>query len=94
MHRDHRRRYHVRPADQVYPGDHISTNQDAIDAVNGDRQDDATVDWDGVEEEASLVRDRTRTHPTTLRFLTSAGQLTREVGAEILVVKDRTDGTA
>lgn len=94
MHSDHRRRYHVAPAEDVYPGDRISTDQQAIDAVEGDRRADADADWEAVEKEAQLVRARTRTRPTTLRFGTSSGRLTVETGRKLLVVKDHTDGTA
>lgn len=93
MHSDHRRRYHVRPAEDVFPGDRISTDQDAIDAVNGDRRLDASVDWPAIEQAAGLVRGRTRTRPTTLRFRTTRGSVTREVDAEVLVVREHTDGT-
>lgn len=94
MHRDHRRRYHVVPAEGVYPGDRISTDQKAIDAVEGDRRADADADWEAVEKEALLVRARTRTRPTTLRFGTSSGRMTVETDRKLLVVKDHTDGTA
>lgn len=94
MHSDHRRRYHVRPADNVYPGDHISTDQEAIDAVNGDRRADAAVDWQAIEDGAQFVRHRTRTRPTILRFTTDAGPLTRRTDDDVLVVRERNDGTA
>lgn len=94
MHSDHRRRYHVRPAAEVYPGDRISTDQQAIDAVDGDRRADAAVDWDAVEAEAELVCDRTRTHPTTLRFRTGSRRVTADLDRRLLVIQQRTDGTS
>lgn len=94
MHADHRRRYHVRPAADVYPGDRISTDQQAIDAVNGDRQADAAVDWPAVEREARLVQDRTRTRATTLKFRTRTGNVTADLDDDLLVVRERSDGTA
>lgn len=94
MHSDHRSRYHVRPAADVYPGDSISTDQQAIDAVNGDRRADAAVDWEAVEGGARLVRNRRRPRPTTLKFVTSEGSVTREIGDDLLVIREHTDGTA
>lgn len=94
MHSDHRKRYHVRPAAEVYPGDRISTDQQAIDAVNGDRRADADVDWPAIERGAQLVSHRRRTHPTRLRFLTRGGAVTLGVGEDVLIVREHTDGTA
>lgn len=94
MHADHRRRYHVRPAAEVYPGDRISTDQQAIDAVNGDRQADAAVDWPAIEDGAQLVHDRTRTARTTLRFRTGLGDVKVDLDDPLLVVRERRDGTA
>lgn len=94
MHSDHRRQYHVRPAADVYPGDRISTDQQAIDAVNGDRRADAAVDWQEVEQRAQLVQQRHRPAPRLLAFTTPSGLVRRDVGDDVLVVRERSDGTS
>lgn len=94
MHSDDRRRYHVRPADQVYPGDRISTDQQAIDAVNGDRAADAAVDWPEIEQQAQLVQQRHRPAPRLLAFTTPRGLVRKGVTDDVLVVRERSDGTS
>lgn len=93
MHSEHRSRYHVRPAADIYPGDRISVDQQAIDAVNGDRRADAAVDWRAVEEQAGLVHHRRRPAPARLVFLTHRGKVERAAGDDVLVVRPRVDGT-
>lgn len=93
MHSDHRRQYHVRPAAEVYPGDRISTDAEAIAAVNGDRDADSAVDWERVEAEAGLVYERERQSRTRISFKTSRGRVPRATYDELLVVRERSDGT-
>ena len=97
MHSDHRRRYHqppppepryaVVPAADVYPGHTISTDQHAIDAVNGDRDADAAVDWSAVDGAAAVVRDRHRPTPTQLTFTTTRGPLDRATYDDVLLIR-------
>ena len=88
-----RSHYHVRPADEVFPGDIISTDAAAIAAVLGDRGADSAVDWPAVEDGAQLVRHRRRIRPDKLRFATPTGPVHRGVADDVLVVHERTDGT-
>jgi hypothetical protein len=94
MHSEHRARYHVRPAAEVYPGDRISVDPQAIDAVNGDRKADAAVDWPAIERDAQLVQNRQRPTPTRLTFSTPSGTVRVGVGDDVLVVRERSDGTS
>lgn len=93
MHSEHRRQYHVRPAAEVYPGDRISTDQQAIDAVNGDRAADAAVDWSVIEDDAALILHRNRPQPTRLAFTTNTGSVRLSTFEPVLVVRRRSDGT-
>ena len=94
MHSDHRRRYHIRPAAEVYPGDRISTDTTAIEAVDGDRDADARVDWEAVERDAGLVHHRRRPSQTELVFLTNRGRVAAGLDDWVLVVQERVDGTS
>lgn len=64
MHSEHRARYHLRPLADVYPGDRVSLDRDAIDAYEAGEP----VDWDKVDADARQVLDRHRTTPTHLRL--------------------------
>jgi hypothetical protein len=65
MHSEHRR-YLLRPLADVHPGDRVSTDQAAIDAVTHDHADQ--VDWGQVDADAAQVLDRHRPRPDRLEF--------------------------
>jgi hypothetical protein len=65
MHSDHRR-YLLRPLADVHPGDRVSTDQAAIDAVTHDDVDQ--VDWDQVDADAAQVLQRHRPRVDRLVF--------------------------
>ena len=88
MHSDHRRRYHIRPAESVYPGDRVTTDAAAIAAVRADPDADLPAD---VVDDAALILARSRQTPTRFRFPTSAGTLRLDSGQDVLVVKERGD---
>lgn len=88
MHSDHRRRYHVRPADQVYPGDRVSTDAAAIASLTADPDADIPAD---VEADAALIFDRSRRTPTSFRFSTASGPLRLTTADNVLVVRERGD---
>lgn len=64
MHSQHRDRYHLRPLSDVYPGDRVSLDPDAMTALAAGTPD--VVDWDQVDADARQVLDRHRTTPTHL----------------------------
>ncbi len=90
MHKDHRQRYHVRPAAEVYPGDRISTDPTAIEAAKADDPARYGVDWEAVEADSRVVRDRTRTRPTRLEFMVPGATVSAATYAELLVIDPKT----
>ncbi len=88
MHSDHRRRFHIRPASEVYPGDRVSTDAAAIAAVRADS--DAEIPAEVVED-AALILARRRPAPSRFVFPTPAGRLRLDADDPVLIVQQRSD---
>jgi len=88
VHSDHRRRYHVRPAEEIYPGDRVSTDADAIAAIRADADAELPPH---VIDDAALILNRNRRTPTRFVFPTSAGPLHLGARDRVLVVQERGD---